>query len=199
VKQRSAKTRWIVVAVLGLAGSNALAQGMFRCTTGAGAYLSDRPCSTAPPAVLKSYGPVREAPPGHSSSYSPSMAKAPDTLSYMSVECAQMNDAIRTGPTRGLKGVALSELHTNYRLKCAEDEQLAHRRLNDVRTEARQQKQSAQAAQRAEQAQARLTVDQCSEMLRILAAKRQRVGAMTAGERGDMALFESSYQARCKG
>lgn len=197
-QRRRMNTSWTIAVGLGMAASGAFGQSLYRCNAGAGTYLSDRPCASAPPAVLKSYGPVREVPVS-SQGYTPSMAKAPDILSYMSVECAEMNDAVRTGPTRGLKGAAMSELHTNYRSKCAEDEQIAHRKLSEKRADERQQKQTAQAAQKTELAQARMTVEQCSEMLRILAGKRQRTATMTPGERSDMELFEANYRARCKG
>jgi hypothetical protein len=92
----------------------------------------------------------------------------------------------------------MSELATNYRLRCGEDEQQAHQKLSQARSDERSQRRMAQAQQSAEVARAKLTVEQCNEMLRVLAGRRQRVASMTPGEKTDLDLFEANYRARCK-
>jgi hypothetical protein len=201
LKHRSAQTRGFLAAatavVLMVAGACASAQAVHRCNSGSGAYISDRPCAGAPPTVLKFHGPVADRT-SHQTSYTPPLAKAPDILPYLGVECAMMNDAVRTGPTRGLKGAAMSELQQNYRLRCAEDEQQAHQKMSEAKRDDRAQRQQVQAAQNAEQARVRTGIAQCNELLGILAGKRLRTVSMTEGERNDHERSEANYRARCK-
>lgn len=194
---RCATTRWVVAVLTLVAAPAAFGQQMYRCYNGSRAYISDRPCSTAAPSELRAIGPLPE-PQSHQRDYTPTMAKAPDMLQYLSAQCAEMNDAVRTGPTRGLKSAAMAELVTNYRLRCAEDEQQAYQKMSQARNDERNQRKTALAAQSAEQERARLSVDQCNEMLGILAGKRRRVATMSPGEQRDLELFESNYKARCK-
>ena len=198
MKTRCAMTHWALGWLLMLAAPAAFSQSIYRCHNGAGNYISDRPCQSAgAPAELKSIGPVPERP-SYNRDYTPSMQKAPDILPYLGAECAQMNDAVRTGPTRGLKSAAMSELVTNCRLRCAEDEQLAYQKMRQARNDERDQRKVAQAAESAEVARAKLSVEQCNEMLRILTSRRQRVASMSPGEQHDLELFEANYRARCK-
>jgi hypothetical protein len=198
--RRCAKThglRWAGGLLLTFAAHAAFGQGLYRCNQGGGAYLSDRPCNSGAAPELKSIGPVPERQ-SYNREYTPSLAKAPDILPFLSPECAQMNDAVRTGPTRGLKGTAMSELISNYRLRCGEDEQLAYQKMSQARSDERNNRKAAQAVQSAEQARAKMTVEQCGEMLRIIAGKRQRLSTMTPGEQGDFERFDANYRARCK-
>lgn len=199
MKTRCATTHWLLAGLCIAASPAVFSQSMYRCNSGAGTYLSDRPCHNAgAPAEFRSIGPVPERP-VYNRDYTPALQKAPDILPYLSPECAQMNDAVRTGPTRGLKSAAMSELMTNYRLRCGEDEQQAHQKMSQARSDEREQRKLAQVAQNAEVARAKLGVDQCNEMLRILSGKRQRMVSMTPGEQRDVVLFEANYRSRCKG
>ena len=47
-------------------------------------------------------------------------------------------------------------------------------------------------------AQDKMSKEQCSELLRILANKRKRLDSMTEGEKADHARSEENYLARCK-
>lgn len=105
---------------------------------------------------------------------------------------------MRTGPTRSLKGAAMSELTADSRKRCSEDEQLAHRRMQDDLGREREQRQHAAASRTAQADLVKLGSEQCHEMLRILAGKRQRAATMNAGEQRDLELFEANYKARCK-
>ncbi len=194
---RHAAMRWAVATIALVAcAPAAFAQTMYRCSNGASSYLSDRPCSAPVRATIGVYGPAPERP-SYSQNYSPSMNKAPDFLPYMSPECAQVNDAIRTGPARGLQQLSMSELTADYRERCAEDEQQARQKLYQVKTDQRDGRRQAQAQVSGEKARARLTAEQCYETLRILAARRKRADSMSPGERSDLDLFEANYKARC--
>jgi hypothetical protein len=187
---------WLLVA--SLATASAFGQTMYRCASTSGTYLSDRPCSGSaqPSAALRAIGPLPER--NVRGTYSPTLGKAPEYLTYMSAECAQMNDAVRTGPARGLTGATMSELITNYRQRCSEDEQQASQKWRELKNDERQQRKLAEASQKAEIVQAKLSAEQCNEMLRILAGRRQRAAAMNAGEQQDLERFEANYKARCK-
>ena len=192
-----ASLHWAAAALIAIAAPAAFGQTLYRCTSSTGTQVSDRPCDTSTQTTLKTYGPAPASsatPPNHV----PMINRGPEILPYLSPECASLNDAIRTGPARGLKGQAMSDLMLDYRKRCSEDEQLAHQKLRQSRSDDRQQRQLAQAAQNAEQARAKLSVEQCSEMLGTLAARRKRAATMTPGERNDLDLFEANYKARCK-
>jgi septin family protein len=132
------------------------------------------------------------------SSYIAPVGKAPEHLAYMSAECASLNDAIRTGPARGLKSSTMSDLYTEYRRKCQEEESAAYQRLAQQRSEDRQERQTHEKALQAQVSQAQRSREQCDELLRILAAKRRQAEGMNAGEKADLQRFEASYNARCK-
>ena len=189
---------WVLAMAAAAVAPIASAQTMFRCGSGSSKYLSDRPCEVAPKTTLKAYGPAPQQP-AYGQNYAPSMGTAPEILPYLSPECAQLNDAVRTGPARGLKGTSMSELTADYRKRCSEDEQLAHKQLQQTKSNEREQRHQAQASEQAEKAHAKLNIEQCHEMLRVLAGRRQRVASMTAGEQRDLDLFETSYRVRCKG
>jgi Domain of unknown function (DUF4124) len=195
---RQATARWATASLLLLIAPAAFGQTLYRCAGSNGTQLSDRPCDTGPQGTVKTYGPAPTSP-STPSNHTPTINRGPEILPYLSPQCAELNDAIRTGPERGLKGTAMSDLRIDYRKRCAEDEQLAHQKLQQSRSDDRNQRQQAQAAQNAAQARARLSADQCNEMLGTLAARRQRTASMTPGERNDLELFEANYKARCKG
>jgi hypothetical protein len=196
MKVRHAAMRWAVAAAVLASAPTAFAQTMYRCTNGASSYLSDRPCSAPSRGTLGAYGPAPERP-AYGQNYTPTLDRAPDFLPYLSPECAQLNDAIRTGPARGLKSTAMSELHLDYRQRCVEDEQQARQRLSQVKNEQRDGRRQAQAQVSGEKARATLTSEQCYETLRILAARRKRTDSMSPGERSDLDRFEANYKARC--
>jgi hypothetical protein len=170
---------------------------MYRCTGDTSTYLSDRPCDNGAKAAVKANGPVPPSP-STPQTYTPTINRGTEILPYMSPECAELNEAIRTGPVRGLKGMAMSDLVTDYRKRCGENEQLAHQKLQQSRSDDRRQRDQAQATQSAMQARTKLSVEQCSEMLGTLATRRKRTTTMTPGELSDLELFEANYKARCK-
>lgn len=196
MKVRNAAMRWAVAATVLANAPAVFAQTMYRCANGASSYLSDRPCSAPVRATLGAYGTAPERP-AYGQNYTPTLDRAPEFLPYLSPECAQLNDAIRTGPARGLKSGAMSELHLDYRQRCVEDEQQARQRLSQVKNEQRDGRRQAQAQVSGEKARATLTSEQCYETLRILAARRKRADTMSPGERSDLDLFEANYKARC--
>lgn len=175
-----------------------LAQTLYRCSSGSGTYVSDKPCSgvASGNTRLGAYGPVT-SPARNAPTYYPSMAKAPEHLAYMSVECAELSEGLRTGAARGLTGATMSELRENYHKRCSEDEQQARQRLYQEQSDQRAQRKANDQAQRDERKRAVISSEQCYEMLRILHGKRQRAASMSAGEKADLELFEANYKNRC--
>lgn len=194
VPRHIAAALWAALVMVPAAQS----QTMYRCNSGSGMHLSDRPCDSGSQAVTKSSGPA-SAPPLSGRAPVPSAPQPPDIRPFLSPVCGQLNDAIRTGPSRGLSDVAIWELTDNYNWRCSAEELQAHQKLRQSRSPDAQQRQQAQTAQAIEQARARQTVEQCAEMLRSLSSRRLRAASMPAGERNDLELFEANYKARCKG
>jgi hypothetical protein len=197
---RRGLARWgaVVTMLAGLLASACVsAQNLYRCSNGSSSYLSDRPCAVAPPARLGGIGPQQRQVPPNSSSYIPPVGKAPAHLAYLNAACASLNDAIRTGPSRGLKSAAMNDLHAEYREKCAEEEAEAHQKLARTRSDQRDAQRNAQASLQAEQTRTTREREQCHELQRILHGKRQRLAGMTEGEKGDFERSEANYHARC--
>lgn len=183
--------------MMAVAVPSASAQTPYRCSSGGSTYLSDRPCGTDGTGKLGGYCPEAPRYAAPVTSYMPSVGKAPDHLAYLSPACASLNDAIRTGPARGLKSQALAELHAEYRTKCSEDEAEAHQKLSRERADQRSARRAEQASQQAEQTRASREREQCQELLRILHGKRQRLGEMSPGEKSDFERSDANYHARC--
>lgn len=193
---------WARLAMLplltGLTAS-AMAAGAteYRCNGDGVSWTSRYPCpGTAPRSELRGLGNGQ-----HTSTYQPpyipSVGKAPDYLQYLSNECAQLNDAIRTGPARGLKSGPMSDLHADYRKRCSDDESLARQQLRQAEWQEKEQRRDEQAAVKADKSRMQVSAEQCYEMLRILHGKRQRTASMSDGERADLQRFEDNYKNRC--
>jgi hypothetical protein len=118
-------------------------------------------------------------------------------VQYLSPQCAEISEAIRTGPTRGVRGDTLSDLRREYDAKCRDDESEAHKQVSEKRKRERDQVQAERNATRVERERMALQEQQCSESLRILHGKRQRQGSMSDGERADLARFEEAHRTRC--
>jgi len=187
-----------MVIVIASASHGASAQTMYRCASGSSTYLSDRPCTTGAGSKLGSYGPEagrRDLP---APSYSPPVGKAPEHLAYLSPACASLNDAIRTGPSRGLQSSAMADLHNEYRSKCDEDDQSARQRLYQEKSAQRSERREQQRAEQVAHERQLASRDQCAELLRILLAKRKQLDAMSTGEKADFYRSEANYNSRCK-
>ena len=188
------------VAAAALAAAPAAsAQSMYRCKSGNSTYLSDRPCTAGAGSTL---GTISAAPSTTyqqpSGTYVQRPPKTAEHVGYLSSACADIAEAIRTGPSRGVRGDVISGLHEEYRQKCSEDDAAARQRLSEDRRNERDAKRSVQTAAQQQQQQTRIASEQCNELLRILAAKRRQTATMNDGERADLQRSEASYAERCK-
>jgi hypothetical protein len=172
-----------------------------RCTDAKGqTVLSDRPCVSAP-AQLGSYGPQQQAQPRYggaqSTSYQPPLQRAPEHLKHMSGECARLNEAIRTAPSRGLRYDVIRELRDEYAGKCREEEWDARAQQNQDERRERQAREARQHTERAgREAQARQR-EQCGQLQEVLQARRRNLDTMTEGDRAALARTQASYDERC--
>jgi len=130
------------------------------------------------------------------STYIPKAPDAPEHLKHLSPRCSSMNDAIRTGPTRGLTNETLSNLQKEYRRECAEEESEALRKLATERSDARKAKQEEKQAATEQRQRTELAQQQCDESKRILYNKKRRTD-LTDGEKADLQRFEEAYRSRC--
>jgi len=193
-----AGARFLALALVSAAAAPALAAGPveYHCSGDGVSWTSSRPCPGAQRNEMRGLGTGQSAP-SSDTSVMPSLDKAPAYMPYLSAECAQLNDALRTGPARGLKSGPMAELRADYQRRCSDDEAAARQRLREAQTQERDRRQDQQAAADAERSRAQLSAEQCFEMLRILHGKRQRAGAMSDGEKADLQRFEDNYKARC--
>lgn len=180
--------------------SPASAQSLYRCKSGNSTYVSDRPCTTGAASSFGTIGPqggngTYQQP---SSTYVQRAPKTAEHVGYLSSACADIAEAIRTGPSRGVRGDVISGLHEEYRQKCADDDAAARQRLAEDKRNERDAKRSVQTAAQQQQQQTRIASEQCNELLRILAAKRRQTATMNDGERADLQRSETNYAERCK-
>lgn len=134
---------------------------------------------------------------GRSTYIAPS-GEASDILPYLSPGCAELKDAMRTGPSRGVHGDVLSQLHREYQSKCGEEESLAYRRLREDQSAQRGARADARDALQAQKQLSAQEAARCDELLRILAGRRKRIDEMNAGEKADLQRSEEAYQVRCR-
>ncbi len=121
---------------------------------------------------------------------------APEYLKYLSPQCSAMNDAIRTGPARGVRYETTAELQKNYQMQCADDESEARSKLAVERREAKKVQKDAVQAEQASQQRSQLAQQQCDESKRILYVKKRRTD-LNEGEKAELLRFEENYKSRC--
>ncbi len=199
------KSRWQrnagVFVGVGLLASAVWAQSTYRCINSAGvAQWQDRPCNSAPAPELG----VRAAPPAppvyRQRSYGdalPTPQPASEHVKYLSPGCAEIQEAIRTGPSRGVRYDTLSQLRLEYDKKCRDEDMEARRRARDDDQAQRESKQAQKLAQQQAKTQAQEEADRCRELLRLLNGRRARVATMNEGEKADLKRFEDNYTQRC--
>jgi len=128
--------------------------------------------------------------------YLPKAPDAPEHLKYLGPRCSAMNDAIRTGPSRGLTYETLGNLQKEYRRECAEEESEALRKLATERSDVHKAKLEEKQAATEQRQRTELAQQQCDESKRILYNKKRRTD-LTDGEKADLQRFEDAYKSRC--
>lgn len=189
--------RYPWIAALGLLSVAGAAFGQtYRCSTGSGTYYSDRPCAAlGTPGKLGSIGPSRADPP-----YSPPLPGAPkaqEHVKYLGAGCASISEAIRTGPSRGVRRDVIDSLQEEYRLKCALEDQEARKQARDEQGQAFKAQVAERDSARAQRKQAEIRSAQCLGMRDVIALKRKREGQLNDKEVAALRDLESTYNERC--
>jgi hypothetical protein len=189
--------RLAAAAALAGAAPIATAQGNYLCTSNGRTWASPGPCpdgATSQPIVVAPRGDPRLPP---TSGDGRPVDRPPAQLQFQSARCAEIGEALRTGSARGLGRQALQELYDAYRQQCAEEETRARGLAQEGLNRQREAREREERGARLELDRDKLNRDQCAEMRRILQAKRQRLDAMTPGERADFERFEATWRSRC--
>jgi Domain of unknown function (DUF4124) len=180
-----------------LASCTAFAQTTYRCQQDGRTVLSDRPCNSS--TSIGAYGPA-PAPTAWAPQRWGTPAPAPkaaEHLGYLGGACASLSEAIRTAPSRGVRGSPLSDLQRDYRRQCLDEDRAAreqhHKTEQAQRERYREAREDAQ-RERAVQAQASA---QCGELKRILRNRSERWATLSEGERGDLERSKAAYHERC--
>lgn len=169
----------------------------YRCTSGSATYYSDRPCPTVTPDKLGAYGPLRTMPSPHYSRSLPSAPKAQEHVQYLGAECASINEAIRTAPSRGVRGDVLQSLRDDYQQKCAWDDQDARKMARDKASQQMQARTTERQSALAQRRQAEAQSSQCLGMRDVIASKRKRESLFDSKEVATLRDLERSYNERC--
>ena len=181
-----------------LAGPSAEAQS-YRCSSGANAYLSDRPCGTGTTGKLGSYGPSRATAGAPNTSQFPGAPKVQEHVKYLGSGCASISEAIRTGPARGVRSDVISALHEEYNQKCSIEDQAARTTLSQEQTHQRSDQLAQRQAVANVRQQASLKSERCVGMQDLIALKRKRESQLNPTEVEALREIEKTYNVQCLG
>jgi hypothetical protein len=188
---RSALLATVATALFGTAQAQT-----YRCSSGGSAYLSDKPCGTAPATGrMGSYGPQQVAP-----GYTPQPARPGNVeahVKYLGTECASISEGIRTAGVRGVRGQVVQDLHQEYRQKCAFEDQDARRKVQADLSQEQGQRQAQRDAANNSRAQAQQQADRCAGMRDVISLKRARETSLNEKEVAALRELESTFNGQC--
>lgn len=172
----------------------------YRCSNGSTIYYSDRPCAGPPPTKLGSYGGSPSRAPA--SSYTPALPRAgkpQEHTKYLSAECADIAEGIRTAPARGVRDDVVAGLHEEYRQKCRLQDEEARRQLQQDAGERDSQLRAQRESVALKRDEAQRQAQQCNGMRDVIALKRSREKSLNETEIAALRSLEASYNTRCLG
>ncbi|UXH78856.1 hypothetical protein [Roseateles amylovorans] len=203
---------WLLLLLASLTSSICQAQ-TYRCNVNGSTYFSDRPCGSAAPqppqpGKLGTFGPAGGGNSNSgasnygsssygSSSYSGSVRKPPEYAQYLTSACAQLEEAIRTAPARGVRGDTLQGLNEEFRTRCNEDVQEAQRKFYQKRREQSQQRDDQRQQLAAAQAEQRRQDEHCANMRAVIADKRAAMASLDARQKELLQQMQENYNLRC--
>ncbi|RYY89389.1 MAG: DUF4124 domain-containing protein [Chitinophagaceae bacterium] len=197
---RAVHAKGLSVFLILLSACTASLAATYRCTNGTTRYYSDKPC---PSGDLRFMGPSGDSSSSRSSYrnyHNPeAVVRAPEHMKYLSGECAQLNDAIRTAPTRGIGRGVINELRMEYDRKCGDEDRDARSQLRDDADQIRSQRRADQAAKQRALLEADAKAEQCNAMRDVIQSRRRRLDTMAPR---DVAAFhdaEIAFNERCLG
>ena len=181
-----------------LAGATAQAQA-YRCSSGGSIYYSDRPCAGAPAAKMGAYGDARVQTAVPMLRTPPRPGKPEEHLKYLSPACADIAEAIRTAPARGVRSDVVGGLREEYREKCSMQDEEARRQHQQDQAAKRGQQRAEREALALQREQAQKQAAQCNGMRDVIALKRSREASLNETEIAALRALEGSYNSRCLG
>ncbi|WP_042424815.1 hypothetical protein [Comamonas granuli] len=200
---------WMAVVCGAMGAGAASAQTSYHCRDADGNnFVFSRPCPSGMRTTAAAAGPARSSAyssssyaSGGSGSFSRSTRDEPEHYQYLSERCRSLNQAMRTGYSRGLKQDVIADMRYEYERDCREQEREAYsKHASERRAREKERHEAEKTAQWQEQtsreSEARF-LEQCAESRRILQAKKQRTD-LTPGEQADLRRFEDNFLQRCK-
>lgn len=181
-----------------LAGAAAQAQA-YRCSSGGSIYYSDRPCAGAPAAKMGAYGDARAQTAVPMLRTPPRPGKPEEHLKYLDPACADIAEAIRTAPARGVRSDVVGGLREEYREKCSMQDEEARRQHQQDQAAKRGQQRAEREALALQREQAQKQTAQCNGMRDVIALKRSREASLNETEIAALRALEGSYNSRCLG
>lgn len=169
---------------------------VYRCNSGGATYLSDKPCALVPRTQIGVYGPTHQT-------YTPSPRSLPDAprvqdhVKYLGSACASTSEAIRTGPTRGVRSDVVRGLQEEYAQKCSVEDQDARRQVQQDKSRELQGKLAARDSALQERQQVKVRLDHCDGMRDVIGLKRKREASLNVQEVEALRELERAYNARC--
>jgi hypothetical protein len=167
----------------------------YRCSNGA---YSDRPCAGAQANSLRSYGPATHAQVPYTSATPTARApKVQDHVKYLTPECSSISEAIRTAPSRGVRGDTIAGLQEEYRQKCQYEDQDARRQVSQDASDQRNERIAQRNAAAIDRRQNQARADQCASMRDVIASKRARESTLNDSEVNALRSLERAFNERC--
>lgn len=170
----------------------------YRCSTAESTYFSDRPCPgmAAPRITVYGQGRGAAAAPYYAPTVAPS-AKMQEHVKYLSPQCASISEAIRTAPSRGVRGNTIADLQDEYRQKCQLEDQEARKQLGQAVADERRQQQAQRDVVAMDRKQNQVRADQCTGMRDVITTKRAREGTLKDSEVAALRSLEQTFNERC--
>ncbi len=125
----------------------------------------------------------------------PAMEQAPEHHRFLSQRCAEISDAIRTAPARGVGYATVNDLRREYEQKCSEDDRYARR----LASEARNKEREGQLAERRDTERARQDADRMREKCLALRDSLRNRRVENETERLNKKAAEEAYNSNCLG
>lgn len=169
----------------------------YRCSSGSTTYLSDRPCSSGSANKLGGYGGSRASSGYPHFAPTPGAPKAQEHVKYLGAACASINEAIRTGPSRGVRHDGVSALQEKYREKCSIEDQDARKQAQDDSAQKVQARVAERDSLKSQKQQAEVRSAQCLGMRDVIGLKRKRESQLNETEVQALRSLEQAYNQRC--
>jgi hypothetical protein len=150
-----------------------------------------------PRTQLGAYGPTAPQ------TYTPYSAPVPDAprvqdhVKYLGSACASISEAIRTGPTRGVRSDVLRGLQEEYAQKCSVEDQDARRQAQQDKSREFQAKVAERDGVARERQQVKARLEYCDGMRDVIGLKRKREPSLNAQEVEALRDLEKAYNSRC--